>query len=264
MRAITVYSTRGGNGKTLTSMFLGIAAAKRGLKTIVIDADLEAPSLVHLVNNCKLNTTWVDFLENPDIDFDAVLESKCSIGDLDIILSPPPRIGKAFLGWKSKSWWKDALKKAMLAKQQLKDMGYDLIIIDNQSGTSYNSVNNLVFSELSIMVLRPATYGLGATESILNEVFNTLKGMTKRSDFYLWNQVHKVNDEEEKLLLNSFLEKWERRLNQLGLKKLGKVDYNIKLNLELLNDRPDLLKQFEYLNATYNELIEILLNADLA
>ena len=41
---------------------------QKGLKTIVIDADLEAPSLVHLVNNCSagIGTTWVDFLEKPE------------------------------------------------------------------------------------------------------------------------------------------------------------------------------------------------------
>lgn len=259
MRALTVYSTRGGNGKTLTSLFLGITAAKRGLKTVVIDADFEAPSLTHLLNNRKKEKSWVEYLENDDIELEELINTAV-IGNLDIIFSPPPRIGKNFLGWKSDSWWKEALKKAILAKGELQEMGYDLVIIDNQSGTSYNSINNMVFSEISIMVLRPSNYGLGATESVLEEIFRTLKGMKRRMDYYMWNQVHKVSNDDEKALLDNFLEKWDNRLTELGLNKLGLVEYNIKLNLELLNDKPNLLKQFDLIKDNYNTLMDSILS----
>ncbi len=259
MRALTVYSTRGGNGKTLTALFLGIAAVKRGLKTVVIDADFEAPSLTHLLSNQTKELTWVDYLENDNIDITDLINPNI-IGNLDIIFSPPPRIGKNFLGWKADNWWKKALQKAIVAKKELELLGYDLVIIDNQSGTSYNSVNNMVFSEISIMVLRPSNYGLGATESILKEIFNTLKGMNRRMDYYLWNQVHRVSDQDERLLLDQFLEKWDDRLTALGLKKLGSVEYNIKLNLELLNDNPDLNDQFNLIKDNYNNLMDTILN----
>lgn len=255
MQSLTIYSTRGGNGKTISSLFLAIASAKRGIKTVLIDADLEAPSLIHLLDAFKSKYSWVDYLENPEIELDDLLNS-CRIENLKIIFSPPPKVGKAFLGWQNKSWWKIALKHSLIAKTKLQEKGYEMIIIDNQSGTSYNSLNNLVFSEISIMVLRPASYGLGATEGILKEVFNSLKDMKERIDYYLWNQVHVVTAEDEKELLENFINKWDERLNDLGLKRLGKIDYNTKLNLSLLMENPDLLEQFGLLKENFNSLLD--------
>lgn len=260
MKSVTVYSTRGGNGKTITSLFLAIAAAKRGIKTIIIDADLEAPSLIHLLNSYTSKHSWVEYLENQEISVSSIINPS-KIENLDIIFTPPPKIGKAFLGWKSNSWWKDALKRSLMAKKQLEQMGYQLIILDNQSGTSYNSLNNLVFSEISIMVLRPAAYGLGATEDILREIFLTLKDMGERTDYYLWNQVHVVQNEEEKRLLDNFLINWDERLHTLGLNKLGKVDYNTHLNLSFLSEKPDLVELFNLLEDNFDLILNLIINA---
>ena len=116
-------------------------------------------------------------------------------------------------------------------------MGYRCIIIDSQSGTSYNSLNNLVFSNVSVMVLRPAGYGLGATEGILKEIFGTLRDMSDRKDFYLWTQVHEGKTDDEKKMLADFLDYWDNRLYNLSLTKLGTIRYDNELHLHLLADK---------------------------
>ena len=84
--------------------------------------------------------------------------------------------------------------------------------------------------------------------------------MKERTDYYLWNQVHVITNEEEKRLLDNFLNNWDERLHALGLNKLGKVDYNTQLNLALLTEKPDLLEQFNLLEENFDDLLDLILN----
>ena len=90
------------------------------------------------------------------------------------------------------------------------------------------------------MVLRPAGYGLGATEGILHEIITTLKGMKERKDYFLWTQVHPGNTAEETKIMDEFFTHWDERLEKLGLEVLGKIPFDNALNLSLLNDRLDM------------------------
>ncbi len=94
---ICVYSTRGGNGKTITSLMLAIAAARRNKKVVIIDADLEAPSLMHLLKPADEMPSWVDYLEERISDV-TELPQKTNIPNLEVIYSPTPVVGKNFLG----------------------------------------------------------------------------------------------------------------------------------------------------------------------
>jgi MinD-like ATPase involved in chromosome partitioning or flagellar assembly len=159
---------------------LAIAAAKRNLKAVVIDADLEAPSLMHLLHPQKVAPTWVDYLEEYVNDI-TELPQKTNIPNLEVIYSPTPQVGKNFLGWKSKAWWQQALKRSMIAEQELHQAGYDFVVLDNQSGTSLNSVNNMVLADASVMVIRPATYGVGAAENFIGEMYRVLRNINVSS-----------------------------------------------------------------------------------
>lgn len=259
---ITVYSTRGGNGKTITSVMLGVAAIKRGLKTVIIDADLEAPSLLHLLKPEESGATWSDFLEQK-IDDISELPRKCAIDGLDVIYSKEPKVGKNFLSWKGKEWWQKALRRSMIAEQELHDSGYDLVIIDNQSGTSLNSVNNMVLADATIMVIRPATYGAGAAENLLGEMYKVMRGMKPRIDLYMWNQVIKPNNDREEEILDVFLDKWNRKLKDHGLIEAGLIHFSPKLNLGLLADEPDLIDYYPELEVPLNRLLDSILERDL-
>jgi cellulose biosynthesis protein BcsQ len=233
---------------------LALAAVKKGLKTVIIDADLEAPSLVHLIKPLEEGPTWVDYLEEKTEDVSA-LPRKCNIEGLDAIFSPPPKIGRAFLSWKSKEWWQQALKRSMIAEQELHNLGYDLVVLDNQSGTSLNSVNNMVLADASVMVIRPATYGVGAAGDFIGELYRVLRDMKPRADFYMWNQVQIPTNEEEHDILDNFLNKWDNSLTGHGILYGGKIDHSPKLNLGLLGENPNLMNYFSEVKETINQLL---------
>ncbi|OLS20080.1 MAG: hypothetical protein HeimC2_38810 [Candidatus Heimdallarchaeota archaeon LC_2] len=241
---------------------IAIAAAKRNIKTVIIDADLEAPSLMHLLKPTKMDSTWVDFLEET-VDDVKVLPHKTQIPNLDVIYSPTPKVGKNFLGWKSKDWWQQALKRSIDGEQRLHEAGYDLVIVDNQSGTSLNSVNNMVLADTSVMIIRPATYGLGAAEHFIGEMYRVLRDIKPRKDYYMWNQIFVPANDEDKNLLETFLQKWDTNLEKHGLINGGRIDFNTKLNLGLLGEDPQLEEFFIEVADPINSILDKILSDKL-
>ncbi len=237
---------------------IAIAAAKRNLKTVIIDADLEAPSLMHLLKPSEMDKTWVDFLEDT-VDDVLELPHKTQIPNLDVIYSPTPKVGKNFLGWKSKDWWQRALKRSIDGEQSLHEAGYDLVIVDNQSGTSLNSVNNMVLADTSVMIIRPATYGVGAAEHFIGEMYRVLRDIKPRKDYYMWNQIFIPAEDDDRSLLEAFLHKWDMNLEKHGLINGGRINFNTKLNLGLLGEDPQLEEFFSEVAIPINGMLDKIL-----
>ncbi len=209
-----------------------------GYKVIIIDGDLEAPSLIHLIKPQKpvadLNY-WTDYLGAKNLKVEDII-NPTKLSNLSIIYSSPPEIGKSFLSKNSQRWWQNALRKSLTTQKKLYEIGYDFIIIDNQSGTSLNSVNNMILADVSLLVVRPASYGVGAAEVFIQEMHSLLKGMKPRKDFFVWNQVPVTDNPEEKTLLNHFLSKWDVKIEELGIEVATVIPFDHMLNLQLLNE----------------------------
>ena len=63
MRAIAVINQKGGSGKTTTTVNLGACLAQRGQKVLLVDADPQAHTTIHLgVNPYELEATLYDVL----------------------------------------------------------------------------------------------------------------------------------------------------------------------------------------------------------
>ena len=238
---ITTYSTRGGSGKTLISVNLAQWFAEvKGQKTVIIDADIEAPSIDKIFKtseDCRgSNRTWVHYLDNyfERID-DAILPTTHE--NLFMVVSPPPEIGKRFLATKKTEWWSMALKRSIVAqKRLLGELGFDWIIFDNQSGLSMNSVNHMALADKSLLVLRPANYGVDATLEFLQEMVAILQTrIQSRRDYFIWNQVPKPQNEKEEDLLERFLGKWDQFFIDRGVRPTVRIPYVHSLAIELLN-----------------------------
>ena len=147
----------------------------------------------------------------------------------------------------------------LIAEKDLQESGYDLIIFDNQSGTSLNSINNLVVADASLMVMRPSSYGLGAAEDIVKNIYFSLHGMKERNDYYIWNQVHDPVNDEERIILDNFLARWDINLKQYGLSNVGSVSFHSQFNLELLSDKPDFLGVYQRISNVYKEILDTIM-----
>ena len=259
IKTLTVYSTRGGNGKTIASVLIAIAANKRGIKTVLIDADVEAPSLGNLLNVGNSGPSWIDFLEERINDVNQLI-TDCNIPGLKVIYSPNPKIGHSFLNSKSQLWWSNALKRSVLAENELHKVGFELVIVDNQAGSSVNSLNNMILADATLMVIRPSAYGVEVSERYYNDMYKFLQGMKNRSDFYLWNQILEPSDGKEKEIMDEFLGVWDKKMQDHGLIGGGRINYNSKLDFELLKDSPDLIEHYQKVESSVNSLLDKILS----
>ena len=195
-----IQSFKGGTGKTvIAANFAHHIASSQNARTLLIDADLTAPSVDKILvpeNPLDQLITWTTFLDGK-IDIEKAIY-KTEYENLDVIYSPPPEIGKTFLTEKGVDWWGNALRKSIKARETLLfDIGYDWIVFDNQNGVSMNSANNLIVSDVSVLVVRPVSYGIDGTLHLIRELYGTFREMKRRSDYIVWNQVPQTGQNEQ-------------------------------------------------------------------
>lgn len=178
--------------------------------------------------------TWVHFLDGYIDNVEKII-LETEYDNLFLIRSPPPEIGKRFLSTKRHEWWASALKRSIVAQQELTKLGFEWIIIDNQSGISMNSVNHMALADNSLLVLRPANYGVDATFEFLREMISILQATVQtRNDFYVWNQVPQPQNDYEKKLLDKFLNIWDDFFIKMGVRPTIRIPYVHSVSIELL------------------------------
>jgi hypothetical protein len=114
------------------------------------------------------------------------------------------------------------------------------------------------------MIIRPATYGVGAAENFIGEMYRVLRDIKPRQDYYMWNQVFVPADDEDNTFLETFLEKWDSNLNNHGLIYGGRINFNTKLNLGLLGEEPKIEDFFDEVEKPINKLLDQILSTKLS
>jgi MinD-like ATPase involved in chromosome partitioning or flagellar assembly len=237
-KIVLTHSFKGGTGKTVIATNFAYNFCNNGYKTLIIDADLLAPSMEKIfprTNEYKEFRTWTDYLENTYNDLGEVVYPT-KYKNLDIIYSPPPEIGRNFLTEKSSSWWVQALKTCLHDKEKwFNELGYDFILLDNQNGISMNSANNITISDIGFLILRPVTYGVSGTAHLLREMYSTIQGLRKkRTDYLIWNQIPKSEDQEKNKYIHDILNEWDDFFTEGGLKPIARIYYDADLSISML------------------------------
>ena len=174
MLAITVHSYRGGTGKTLLATNLGASYAKKG-KVCVFDYDFRAPSLFKMFEEVT-----------PEYYINDYLNDECDIKDVIYEVYPNLYIGFAspdvtdireMMG-KSRTWERDALNKTIMMRKPLTDMGFEKIIFDSSPGLAYSSINAVIGSDITAMVMRMETLDILGTKEMMKGVQELLNKPT--------------------------------------------------------------------------------------
>lgn len=237
-KIVLTHSFKGGTGKTVIATNIAYNYSNKNYKTLIIDADLLAPSMEKIFPLEKKYDefrTWTDYLENNYNDLSEVIYPT-KYKNLDVIYSPPPEIGRNFLTEKSSSWWVQALKTCLHDKEKwFEELGYDFILLDNQNGISMNAANNITISDVGFLVLRPVTYGVSGTEHLLREMYSTIQGLRKRrSDYLIWNQIPKSTDEKKNKHIQKVISEWDNFFIEGGLTPISRIHYDADLSISML------------------------------
>ncbi|MFW9928128.1 MAG: tyrosine-protein kinase family protein [Candidatus Thorarchaeota archaeon] len=239
-KVLLTHSFKGGTGKTVLAINIAYYLAKNHkCKILYIDGDLLAPSLEKVIPpsfDDIGDKTWPDYLDGKyDQVEDVIFETEHK--NFDVIYSPPPEIGKTFLSEKKMNWWVTALKKELMCRDRwFQELGYDFVMIDNQNGISMNSANNITTSDCGFLVLRPVSYGVSGTTSLIKEMYKTIHGIRERSDYLIWNQIPRSRNKELNSKVNKLLEEWDKYFRQIKVDPIAKIYYNSDLSISMLED----------------------------
>ncbi|MEA2070523.1 MAG: ParA family protein [Asgard group archaeon] len=265
MKLIVYHSYKGGTGKTTLAINTAMYLARKGYKTLAIDADLKAPTFDSIFEGIKPKHRFNEIFDdveqkkqnkkgsNPisEIPTPSLINN-----NLDLIFAnPKPKFGKGLLSL-DKDYHAKALKKLVETKKQFEQLGYKYVIMDTSPSLNLFSINTLIIAEAAIIVLRPNRYGIAGTTFLLKEIYSML-GIIDRRDFLLFNQV--VPGTPKRLL-----EKWETHFKEnFNVETLGMLPCNCSIALKMLfgnfiiekTDSPEFSKQ---LKKMVNNLVKAL------
>ncbi|MHA2250564.1 MAG: ParA family protein [Candidatus Kariarchaeaceae archaeon] len=183
--SIAIHSHKGGTGKTLVAMNLATLLAKKGKRVVVLDLDLNAPSLQTYAPNRNESTINDMFLNNADAE-DVIFDATYLIGE-----EVP---GRLYLGLADISGDiisqmgqrdKDALLKDLyvlmgLIRNKLPSHPWnaDYILLDTPPGLSTTSINGVAATEQLILILRIVNADIDGTKHFLHTIHKALRPKT--------------------------------------------------------------------------------------
>lgn len=178
---ITTHSYKGGVGKSLFTINLGIVLAHRGFNVVVVDMDLAAPSLCTyipvdirrekvrinemLLNNAEIGSAIVDLSE--------VIES---LGAFYVVLASNDSKEIMKITRRNIKEYSDDAAKLFNWINTLKSPPYniDFILLDTSPGLSYNSVNCIAASDISIIMTKLSRTELLGTKNMIQGLHSRL------------------------------------------------------------------------------------------
>ncbi|MHA1211050.1 MAG: MinD/ParA family ATP-binding protein [Candidatus Heimdallarchaeota archaeon] len=177
--------------------------ARKGYRTLAIDADLNAPTFESIFIGLKPKYVFNDLFEYDLIKSKSKEQDKTATKppkakdlpikslmdkNLDLIFAnSKPKFGQGLLSM-DKNFHARALKKLLESKQEYEKLGYEYLIIDTSPSINLASVNSIIIADATVVVIRPNRYGIAGTTFLMKELYSLL-GAVNRKDYIIFNQV---------------------------------------------------------------------------
>jgi MinD-like ATPase involved in chromosome partitioning or flagellar assembly len=181
-KIIAVHSYKGGTGKTLLSVNLAAALAKRGKKVCLFDLDFRAPSLSASLKVGNVECWLNDYL-NGTCDIGKVLIDMSgriqSNGNFFVGLANPATEAIRDMSAKDRKWEMHALGRLLsLRNALLNDKEFDYLIFDTSPGLQYSSINAIVTADLVVVATTADRSDVDGTRRMLRELYELFEKKT--------------------------------------------------------------------------------------
>jgi len=178
-KTMAIHSYKGGTGKTYIAANLAAIYAQKGKNVCLLDVDFRAPSLHTLFDVEDIKYWFNDYLlgvcDFPDLLVDLTKKYNTK-GNLQLGFSNPSTEAIRDIISRDKTWEMLALRKMLLAKDMLsKEMGSDYIIFDTSPGVLYSSVNAVMASDVTILVMKDDDFDIKGTEHMIAGIYEVLQ-----------------------------------------------------------------------------------------
>lgn len=181
-KIIAIHSYKGGTGKTLLSVNLAAAFAKREKKVCVLDMDFRAPSLQSIF---KLDGSeyWLNDYLNGVCEINKVLidytpQCNCN-GEMLVGLANPTTEALRDMSAKDRKWEMRALGRLLSLKNTLlNDMELDYLLFDTSPGLQYSSINAIVSADVVLVVSTIDASDVEGTQRMTHELYDLFEKKT--------------------------------------------------------------------------------------
>jgi flagellar biosynthesis protein FlhG len=222
--SLAITSGKGGVGKTQLAANLGVALAQRGLRTLMLDADLGLAGL-DLALGVKPEFTLQDVLEGKRKPEEIVIEGPCG---LRLLAACPGRYEMANIG----PGERDALTNAIDECAE----NYDVLLTDTGAGINSSSVSFASSADEVILVATPDPQSM-------RDAYAMVKVLAKRAGVETIRFVaNQVNSEAQAAELHDTLRGLIRRFLTTDLTYLGCVPRDEQVRLGAAAGSPFLLR----------------------
>ncbi|MHA2224663.1 MAG: MinD/ParA family ATP-binding protein [Candidatus Hodarchaeales archaeon] len=175
MKIIAFHSYKGGTGKTHLSANLATVFARKGLKTALLDLDFRGPNLQTLCN-IDAQVTINDLLFDPDLTGQDILVSFEKQYDIPLYAAFAStdfrKMGDIVRADKKQR--QRSLKRILRLRDELSEAGFDYTIIDTSPGVQMESIDGLVISDATCLVLKADDFDISGTKSMVNQLYSLL------------------------------------------------------------------------------------------
>lgn len=175
MRIIAFHSYKGGTGKTHLSANLATVLAQKGHKTALLDLDFRGPNLQTLCG-IEAGVTINDLLFDPDLTGEDILVSfqdRYKIPLYAAFASTDFRkMGEIVRADKKQR--QRSLKRILRLRDELTESGFDYTIIDTSPGVQMESIDGLVISDATCLVLKADDFDISGTKSMVTQLYSLL------------------------------------------------------------------------------------------
>jgi septum site-determining protein MinD len=181
-KIIAIHSYKGGTGKTLLSVNLSTAYAKRGKKVCVLDLDFRAPSLQSIFRVDESEYWLNDYLNGvckiEKVLFDYTPECMCN-GAMYLGLANPATEALRDMSSKDRKWEMRALGRLLSLKNTLlNDMELDYLLLDTSPGLQYSSINAIVSADVVLVVSTIDASDIEGTKRMTHELYELFEKKT--------------------------------------------------------------------------------------
>lgn len=151
---------KGGSGKTFLTGNLGMLLAKRGYRTLIVDADLGAPNLHTMIGIHHTDRCLSDFItKKADSLQEIIIETP--MPNLFLISGSGNHLDAANLPYEQK----------MKVLRAIAKLPYDYILLDLGAGTSFNTIDFFMLSDSGIFITTPEPTSIENVYRLIRSVY---------------------------------------------------------------------------------------------
>jgi flagellar biosynthesis protein FlhG len=140
---------KGGVGKTLITTTLGVALAKSGKRTVLVDMDFAGANLHHAFGVLNPSLSLTDFFYRRETDLNNLL-LRTNVENLNILIGPIGEMNLANLQY--------SFKRKLL--RNLKKIDADVILLDLGAGAAFNQLDFFLFADIGIVIIIPEPHAI--------------------------------------------------------------------------------------------------------